>query len=76
MQERDPKAHKFLGQLYEREGEINKAIGCYKVGNTCLWQEKQSSFLNKSIVRLCIETIALFQVLKVKSQLIQKHYIS
>uniref|UniRef100_A0A3B5QTR2 E3 SUMO-protein ligase RanBP2 n=1 Tax=Xiphophorus maculatus TaxID=8083 RepID=A0A3B5QTR2_XIPMA len=30
VQERDPKAHKFLGQLYEREGEINKAIGCYK----------------------------------------------
>ncbi|XP_077393832.1 E3 SUMO-protein ligase RanBP2 [Festucalex cinctus] len=30
IQERDPKAHKFLGQLYEREGEINKAIGCYK----------------------------------------------
>ncbi|XP_056146006.1 E3 SUMO-protein ligase RanBP2 [Lampris incognitus] len=30
VQERDPKAHKFLGKLYEREGEINKAIGCYK----------------------------------------------
>ncbi|KAM3862244.1 E3 SUMO-protein ligase RanBP2 [Diretmus argenteus] len=30
IQERDPKAHKFLGQLYEREGEINKAVGCYK----------------------------------------------
>ncbi|XP_077435417.1 E3 SUMO-protein ligase RanBP2 [Vanacampus margaritifer] len=30
VQERDPKAHKFLGQLYEREGEVNKAIGCYK----------------------------------------------
>ncbi|XP_036814957.1 E3 SUMO-protein ligase RanBP2 isoform X3 [Oncorhynchus mykiss] len=28
--ERDPKAHKFLGKLYEREGDINKAIGCYK----------------------------------------------
>uniref|UniRef100_A0A4W5RYE5 RAN binding protein 2 n=1 Tax=Hucho hucho TaxID=62062 RepID=A0A4W5RYE5_9TELE len=28
--ERDPKAHKFLGQLYEREGDINKAVGCYK----------------------------------------------
>ncbi|XP_056881219.1 E3 SUMO-protein ligase RanBP2 isoform X3 [Takifugu flavidus] len=27
---RDPKAHKFLGQLFEREGEINKAVGCYK----------------------------------------------
>ncbi|CDQ79651.1 unnamed protein product [Oncorhynchus mykiss] len=25
--ERDPKAHKFLGQLYEREGDINKAVG-------------------------------------------------
>lgn len=31
MQERDPKAHKFLGHLYEREGELNKAVGCYKV---------------------------------------------
>ncbi|KAF7670356.1 hypothetical protein LDENG_00252310 [Lucifuga dentata] len=30
VQERDPKAHKFLGYLYEREGEINKAVGCYK----------------------------------------------
>ncbi|TNN03172.1 hypothetical protein fugu_000201 [Takifugu bimaculatus] len=27
---RDYKAHKFLGQLFEREGEINKAVGCYK----------------------------------------------
>lgn len=35
VQERDPKAHKFLGQLYEREGDINKAVGCYKVGKTC-----------------------------------------
>lgn len=33
VQERDPKAHKFLGQLFEREGEINKAVGCYKVSN-------------------------------------------
>lgn len=30
VQERDPKAHKFLGYLFEREGEINKAIGCYR----------------------------------------------
>lgn len=30
IQERDPKAHKFLGQLYEREGNIGKAVGCYK----------------------------------------------
>ncbi|XP_053733056.1 E3 SUMO-protein ligase RanBP2 isoform X1 [Synchiropus splendidus] len=30
IQERDPKAHKFLGQLYEREGDVNKAVGCYK----------------------------------------------
>lgn len=34
VQERDPKAHKFLGQLYEREGDINKAVGCYKVKRT------------------------------------------
>lgn len=31
VQERDPKAHKFLGQLYELDGDINKAVGCYKV---------------------------------------------
>ncbi|XP_029385593.1 E3 SUMO-protein ligase RanBP2 isoform X2 [Echeneis naucrates] len=30
VQQRDPKAHKFLGQLYEREGDIDKAVGCYK----------------------------------------------
>ncbi|XP_076018006.1 E3 SUMO-protein ligase RanBP2 isoform X1 [Genypterus blacodes] len=30
VQERDPKAHKFLGYLYEREGVIGKAVGCYK----------------------------------------------
>ncbi|MFT7817969.1 E3 SUMO-protein ligase RanBP2-like isoform X1 [Arapaima gigas] len=30
VQERDPKAHKFLGHLYERDGDINKAVGCYK----------------------------------------------
>ncbi|KAK7904914.1 hypothetical protein WMY93_017521 [Mugilogobius chulae] len=30
IQERDPKAHKFLGQLYERDGNISKAVGCYK----------------------------------------------
>ncbi|XP_064167868.1 E3 SUMO-protein ligase RanBP2 isoform X3 [Anguilla rostrata] len=30
VHERDPKAHKFLGQLYEREGDIDKAVGCYK----------------------------------------------
>lgn len=29
-QERDPKAHKLLGQIYESEGDIEKAIGCYK----------------------------------------------
>nr|XP_020820862.1 RANBP2-like and GRIP domain-containing protein 8 [Phascolarctos cinereus] len=30
VQERDPKAHKFLGLLYEAEGNIDKAVGCYK----------------------------------------------
>ncbi|XP_063160980.1 ranBP2-like and GRIP domain-containing protein 4 isoform X2 [Candoia aspera] len=30
VQERDPKAHKFLGQLYEAEDNIEKAVGCYK----------------------------------------------
>lgn len=31
VQVRDPKAHRFLGQLYELEGEIEKSVGCYKV---------------------------------------------
>ncbi|XP_030057332.1 E3 SUMO-protein ligase RanBP2 isoform X2 [Microcaecilia unicolor] len=30
VQERDPKAHKFLGQLYEADGYVDKAVGCYK----------------------------------------------
>ncbi|XP_073711006.1 E3 SUMO-protein ligase RanBP2 isoform X3 [Misgurnus anguillicaudatus] len=30
VQPKDPKAHKFLGQLYERDGELDKAVGCYK----------------------------------------------
>nr|XP_008105263.1 PREDICTED: E3 SUMO-protein ligase RanBP2 isoform X2 [Anolis carolinensis] len=30
VQERDPKAHKFLGQLYEVEDNVEKAVGCYK----------------------------------------------
>ncbi|XP_063314133.1 ranBP2-like and GRIP domain-containing protein 4 [Pelobates fuscus] len=30
VQERDPKAHRFLGHLFEIDGEIEKAIGCYK----------------------------------------------
>ena len=43
VQERDPKAHKFLGQLYEREGDINKAVGCYKVGWTYPLVKKQQT---------------------------------
>ncbi|XP_016339599.1 RANBP2-like and GRIP domain-containing protein 5/6, partial [Sinocyclocheilus anshuiensis] len=30
VQQKDPKAHKFLGQLFERDGETDKAVGCYK----------------------------------------------
>ncbi|XP_069492976.1 E3 SUMO-protein ligase RanBP2-like [Ambystoma mexicanum] len=30
VQERDPKALKFLGHLYEVEGHVDKAVGCYK----------------------------------------------
>lgn len=47
VQERDPKAHKFLGNLFEREGEINKAIGCYRVRNTTLLKRKLPSFFIK-----------------------------
>ena len=32
VQPKDPKAHKFLGQLFERDGETDKAVGCHKVG--------------------------------------------
>lgn len=46
VQERDPKAHKFLGQLYEREGDINKAVGCYKVGKTSLKRRQNKAFLH------------------------------
>ena len=31
MQERDPKAHRFLGLLHEAEENIDKAVECYKV---------------------------------------------
>ncbi|NXL92652.1 RBP2 ligase, partial [Alectura lathami] len=30
VQERDPKAHKFLGQIYEAQDNVEKAFGCYK----------------------------------------------
>ncbi|KAF4109509.1 hypothetical protein G5714_010582 [Onychostoma macrolepis] len=30
VQPKDPKAHKFLGQLFERDGETEKAVGYYK----------------------------------------------
>ncbi|XP_010285594.1 PREDICTED: E3 SUMO-protein ligase RanBP2 [Phaethon lepturus] len=30
VQERDPKAHRFLGQIYEAEDNVEKAFGCYK----------------------------------------------
>ncbi|NWU91300.1 RBP2 ligase, partial [Upupa epops] len=30
VQERDPKAHRFLGQIFEAEDNIEKAFGCYK----------------------------------------------
>ncbi|XP_046762290.1 E3 SUMO-protein ligase RanBP2 isoform X16 [Gallus gallus] len=30
VQERDPKAHRFLGQVYEAQDNIEKAFGCYK----------------------------------------------
>ncbi|TRY91680.1 hypothetical protein DNTS_003335, partial [Danionella cerebrum] len=30
VQPKDSKAHKFLGQLYERAGDTQRALGCYK----------------------------------------------
>ena len=35
VQERDPKAHRFLGLLYEVEENIEKAVECYKVNKLC-----------------------------------------
>lgn len=34
VQERDPKAHRFLGQIYEAQDNIEKAFGCYKVSTS------------------------------------------
>lgn len=31
VKERDPKAHRLLGLIFEKEGDVNKAVGCYKV---------------------------------------------
>ncbi|XP_048880134.1 E3 SUMO-protein ligase RanBP2-like isoform X2 [Brienomyrus brachyistius] len=30
VKERDPKAHRLLGLIFEKEGDVNKAVGCYK----------------------------------------------
>ncbi|KAK7153524.1 hypothetical protein R3I94_007032 [Phoxinus phoxinus] len=30
VQPKDAKAHKFLGQLFERDGDTDRAVGCYK----------------------------------------------
>ncbi|XP_068524329.1 coiled-coil domain-containing protein 138-like isoform X25 [Anas acuta] len=30
VQKRDPRAHRFLGQIYEAEDNIEKAFGCYR----------------------------------------------
>ena len=34
VQERDPKAHRFLGQIYEAQDNVEKACGCYKVSTS------------------------------------------
>nr|XP_023673326.1 E3 SUMO-protein ligase RanBP2 [Paramormyrops kingsleyae] len=30
VKERDPKAHRLLGLIFEKERDVNKAVGCYK----------------------------------------------
>uniref|UniRef100_A0A182YT98 TPR_REGION domain-containing protein n=1 Tax=Anopheles stephensi TaxID=30069 RepID=A0A182YT98_ANOST len=30
VQERDPRAHRFLGQIYEVQDKTEEAVGCYK----------------------------------------------
>ncbi|XP_065594438.1 RANBP2-like and GRIP domain-containing protein 8 isoform X2 [Cyrtonyx montezumae] len=30
VRERDPRAHRFLGQIYEAQDNIEEAVGCYK----------------------------------------------
>ena len=55
VQQRDPKAHRYLGQLYEREGDINKAVGCYKVGETSLRRKcrEKPDLLMKQCIACC-----------------------
>ena len=45
MQERDPKAHRFLGQIYEAEDNVEKAFGCYKA----------STALTPNVLLYCFE---------------------
>lgn len=52
VQERDPKAHRFLGQIYEAEDNIEKAFGCYKV-STVLMPNVLYSFLNGLLKSFC-----------------------
>ncbi|XP_059403010.1 RANBP2-like and GRIP domain-containing protein 8 [Carassius carassius] len=49
VQPKDPKAHKFLGQLFERDGETDKAVGCYKMPKSPqtlirVWQAQRQPF--------------------------------
>lgn len=60
VQERDPKAHKFLGQLFEREGEINKAVGCYKVKGMWKVQNKDTF---PDMVLLCFGSFSIWFLL-------------
>lgn len=46
VQERDPKAHRFLGQIYEAEDNVEKAFGCYKVSITLTPNVLPYSFVN------------------------------
>lgn len=50
VQERDPKAHRFLGLLYEVEENIDKAVECYKVNHIML----KYSPLHKNIMPIII----------------------
>lgn len=55
VQERDPKAHRFLGQIYEAEDNIEKAFGCYKVSTTLTPDVLLYSFLNGLLKPFCAE---------------------
>ncbi|XP_048791726.1 E3 SUMO-protein ligase RanBP2-like isoform X24 [Lagopus muta] len=55
VQERDPKAHRFLGQIYEAQDNIEKAFGCYK--RSVVLNPRQKDLVLKIAELLCSNNI-------------------